>query len=52
MRQADETTPVVIMSAKGARSAYRELGAEGYLDKPFSPEQLLETVERVCGTRS
>ncbi len=51
LRQADETTPVVIMSANGARSAYRELGAEGYLDKPFSPEQLLETVERVCGAR-
>jgi DNA-binding response OmpR family regulator len=51
-RQTDEATPVVIMSANDARSAYRELGANGYLNKPFSPEDLLETVERVSGARS
>ena len=36
--------PVLICSAHGARHAQRELGAEGWIDKPFDPEYLLTAV--------
>lgn len=38
------TTPVLILSAYGARSAQIELGAEGYADKPFDPDDLVQAV--------
>ena len=40
-------TPVVIASAYGARSALAELGAQAAIDKPFDPELLLDTVNRL-----
>ena len=49
LRAHEQSVPVVIMSASGARKAYKELGAEGFLDKPFSPEALIDVVERVGG---
>lgn len=52
LRDKGSTTPIVIMSANGARKAYKELGADGYLDKPFAPEALIEVVERVSGVAS
>lgn len=38
-------TPVVILSAHGAREAQRELNAEAAVSKPFFPDHLAETVE-------
>jgi DNA-binding response OmpR family regulator len=46
MRSRGVETPVLIASAFGARSAQLELGAEGFIEKPFDPEQLLDTVNR------
>jgi DNA-binding response OmpR family regulator len=43
IRDAGIETPVLILSAYGARNAQLQLGAEGYSDKPFDPEQLIET---------
>ncbi len=48
-------TPLVLISTD-ARAADRErglkLGADAYLTKPFEPEQLLEVVRKVIGTRA
>lgn len=52
LREHGSSTPVVIMSANGARKAFKELGADGYLDKPFSPEALVDVVERISGVKS
>lgn len=52
LREKGNSTPVVIMSANGARKAFKELGAEGYLDKPFAPEALIDVVEKVRGVAS
>lgn len=37
-------TPVLILSAMGARTARRELNAEAYMEKPFDPYELVSTV--------
>ena len=52
LRQNPETAdlPVVIVSTEGSDTriaALRELGAE-FVHKPFSPEKLLRTVDKVC----
>ena len=39
--------PVVILSAYNPRRVQRELGAQGYLCKPFEPEDLIDIVSRV-----
>lgn len=47
-----ETTPTVVISTDATRDrAHRmmELGARGYLAKPFSPEALREELERILG---
>ncbi|MDE1998506.1 MAG: response regulator [Burkholderiales bacterium] len=43
---------VIILSAKGQdsdRHQGQQAGADGYLTKPFSPKQLLETVTKFIG---
>lgn len=47
LRQRGFTTPVIIMSAHGARRAAREIGAEAYLDKPFMPADLIARIEKL-----
>lgn len=39
---------VVILSAYGAAEARRELGAAASIDKPFDPDELIETVQRIA----
>lgn len=44
---------VVILSARGQvadRQAGKEAGADGYLIKPFSPLELIETLENMLAT--
>ena len=44
--------PIVLVTSKGSQSDQfwgREQGAEGYVVKPFTPEQLIEAVGRVLG---
>jgi len=40
--------PVLVLSARGARPAQRELKAEAYLDKPFRPDDLVREVARLA----
>jgi two-component system, OmpR family, response regulator MtrA len=47
LRQRGFHTPVIIMSAHGARTAAREIGADAYLDKPFLAEDLVACVEKL-----
>ncbi|MHB1375129.1 MAG: response regulator transcription factor [Thauera sp.] len=45
-------TPIVMLTARGQQSdieAGRRAGCTDYLTKPFSPLQLIETVERLAG---
>jgi DNA-binding response OmpR family regulator len=42
-------TPVIFLTAsrlQGLRAAAREVGAAGFLEKPYDPAQLLQTIER------
>lgn len=50
LRARGDSTPVVILSAYGARSAQRELQAEAGLDKPFEPERLISVIRALTGT--
>jgi CheY-like chemotaxis protein len=47
-RNAGFARPIVIVSAYGAESARRELGADGALRKPFTPEDLSRIVASVA----
>lgn len=42
---------VVITAAEDARRTASEVGADGYLGKPFDLDQVLELVERHCRTK-
>ena len=44
LRARGDTTPVLVTSSFGARDAQKELGAEGAIEKPFDPDDLLEAV--------
>ena len=44
LRSRGDTTPVLVTSAHGARAAQRELGAEGAIEKPFEPDDLIDAV--------
>lgn len=47
----DETVPVLILSAidmRDARDLAERVGADGYLTKPFDPEDLLETIREIA----
>ena len=54
--RADATfaeTPVIMVTARSGgseRTAAAQAGASSFLAKPFSPIQLLETVEQLVGT--
>jgi DNA-binding response OmpR family regulator len=43
--------PILILSALGAASAARELGAEDSLSKPFDPEELVAISEKLLMRR-
>ena len=47
MRSRGYTSPVVIVSAHGARNAHRELGANAWLDKPFDPDALVSGIQSI-----
>ena len=47
LRARGDTTPVLILSAFGAREAARELRADGYVQKPFRPDELAEKIRSV-----
>jgi CheY-like chemotaxis protein len=47
LRARGDQTPVVIASAYGALDAQRELGAEGAIEKPFTPETLARAIIEV-----
>jgi DNA-binding response OmpR family regulator len=47
LREQRINTPVVILSAYGAEAAQQELGAEGFVDKPFDPDQLVIVVRGI-----
>jgi DNA-binding response OmpR family regulator len=36
--------PMLIFSAHGAAQAQHELGAQGFIEKPFDPDSLLQAV--------
>ena len=50
LRARGYETPVVVLSAYGARSALRELQANAGLDKPFEPERLVSIIRTLTGT--
>ena len=52
LRDVGNHTPVVILSANGARQAQRELGAEGAIEKPFELVALGNEVRRLADGRS
>lgn len=46
-------TPIVLLTARGQQADVEmgeRVGCSAYLTKPFSPLQLIETVERLAGT--
>ncbi len=47
LRERGVKTPVVIASAYGARAAQAELGAQAAIEKPFDPDRLIDTVNRI-----
>ena len=51
LREQGDSTPVLIASAFGARDAHRELGAEGAVEKPFSPDALARAIRDVLQLR-
>jgi DNA-binding response OmpR family regulator len=52
MREQGILTPVLILSAFDAQRAHEELGAEAYLNKPFEPDVLAESVQRMLNMQS
>ena len=47
LRQRGDDVPVVILSAGNARAVQRELGAQGYIAKPFGADDLVDAVNGV-----
>jgi len=52
MRENGIQTPVLILSAYDAQRARDELGAQAYLNKPFEPDALAESLKRMLGMQS
>lgn len=44
LRARGDRTPVLVTSSYGAHDAQKQLGAEGAIEKPFDPDELLEAV--------
>ncbi len=54
LKRRDERMPVIVLTAErelGAREIAERLGADEFLTKPFSPLQLLATIERLLAKR-
>ncbi len=51
LRDIGDDTPVVLLSANGAREAQRELGAAGAIEKPFELVALGDEVRRLADGR-
>ena len=47
LRARGDKTPVLVTSAFGARDAQRQLGAEGAIEKPFDPDDLLLAIDKL-----
>ena len=47
LRARGDQTPVLVSSSYGARSAQKELGAEGAIEKPFDPDALVAAVTQL-----
>jgi two-component system chemotaxis response regulator CheY len=48
------TIPILVVSTDGSEHRVRRMmsmGAKGYVKKPFSPEQLLESMEQLLGVK-
>jgi DNA-binding response OmpR family regulator len=52
MREGGIQTPVLILSAYDAQRARDELGAEAYMNKPFEPDALAESLQRMLGMQA
>jgi DNA-binding response OmpR family regulator len=50
-RTQNYTGAVVIVSAYGALRAARELGADGAIEKPFEPTELMNEIDEVLARR-
>ncbi|HEV2122823.1 MAG TPA: response regulator [Chloroflexota bacterium] len=50
LRERGESVPILVMTAaQNARAWAEEIGAQGYLAKPFEVMDLIEAVERLAG---
>jgi len=52
MRSRGVAAPILIASAYGARSAQVELGAQGFIEKPFDPDRLVEAVNEAIASNT
>ena len=52
LRARDQTPKILVMTAYNARKLAREIGADGFVDKPFELRDLVGAVERDCGSPS
>lgn len=50
LRSQGDNTPVLLLSAHGAREAAQELLTEGYLGKPFNPDDLTAKIEMLIAS--
>src|SRR5688572_9776196 len=47
LKNEGKRPPVIVLSAYDAERERRDMGAEAALDKPFTPEDLLEIIEQL-----
>lgn len=48
-QQLDRLPPIIVLSAYGARRAAREIGAAGWMQKPFDEQRLVDMIEATLG---